>query len=357
MVKQEISELRKALKQELLVPDRVFQCYVSNENQVLWENEDSFLTVTEEQQNRMTEIIKEIINPALGVKTHCVEVRSNKTLLDMLSTPGQCEKEWDSVKETLLTSYIHTDPCYLLMIEFHYDVPGKYSDGTYGDDDSSETYSGFVAAVCPAKLSSAEMGYENAVRELERRWVIQKPLLGFLYPSFRDRTEDVSEVVFYSKSPKHEAFLHSLFSVQEFDIPDSDEEYRDKFSSLVAGVETDIEESAALRESILELSGENPDDVLNKTQIRNLFENVSDADMSSFDRLYDEVMREDIPVSSLAQKQLVIKTDTCEIKCAMDHAEMIREETIDGAPYICVPADGDVFVNGALTVRKRGKNA
>ena len=70
MIKQEFSELRRALGYERLVIRRIFHMYVSNENEVIWQAEDDFQVLDEERQNRIRDILKELLSTSVTVKTH-----------------------------------------------------------------------------------------------------------------------------------------------------------------------------------------------------------------------------------------------------------------------------------------------
>ena len=228
MIKQEFSELRRALGYERLVIRRIFHMYVSNENEVIWQAEDDFQVLDEERQNRIRDILKELLSTSVTVKTHPTEVEQNVPLYRVLTggteadsaedpffeseanTPEESILETDSLlprsieelQKEVLEGYTHTDPYYALAAELIYDVPGKAEDKQEMFDASDETYTAFLAGICPAKLSPAALGYsDEAVAQLERRWEIYKPIVGFLYPSFRDRSTDLSEAVFYKKTP------------------------------------------------------------------------------------------------------------------------------------------------------------
>ena len=131
MIKQEFSELRRALGYERLVVRRIFHMYVSNENEVIWEAEDDLQMLEEERQNRIRDILKELLSTAVTVKTHPAEVEQNAVLYGILSeTAEEPEEETplEWLKQTVLDGYPHTDPYYALAAEIIYDIPGKAED-------------------------------------------------------------------------------------------------------------------------------------------------------------------------------------------------------------------------------------
>ena len=356
MIKQEFSELRRALGYERLVVRRIFHMYVSNENEVIWEAEDDLQMLEEERQNRIRDILKELLSTAVTVKTHPAEVEQNAVLYGILSEtaeePEETPLEW--LKQTVLDGYPHTDPYYALAAEIIYDIPGKAEDREEMFDASDETFTALLAAVCPARLSKAALGYsDETVEQLERRWEIGKPAAGFLYPSFRDRTTDLSEAVFYTKDPRNEAVLYRIFEVREEDIPETKAEKKENLAELLSGAELSIEEAAAVTESIQEMAEEDPEAMLGRNEILHILQDTAEVDPEVMTEMCDERIPREIPVTVAAEKKIRIKTESCEVNISTDHAELIREEVIDGVRYVCVPADGMITVNGIATVNKK----
>ncbi|MBR2561223.1 MAG: DUF4317 family protein, partial [Eubacterium sp.] len=322
---------------------------VSNENEVIWRAQEDFQLLEEDVQNRIREILREVLSTSFQVKVHPAEVEQQAVLYTILRD-AQNTEEIKALQQGLLEGYAHSDPYYALAAEIIYDVPGKASDEEEMFDASDETYTALLTAVCPAKLSEASLGYTTErIRQLERRWEIRKPVVGFLYPSFRDRSTDLNEAVFYTKIPGTEPIIQKIFQMREENIPETKSEKRDRLASLLTAVRLSPEEAAAVTESIQEIAEERPEAILDKREITALLQENTDADLEDLETLYEENIPQEIPVSIVVDKRIKISTDTCEVKINTDHAEMIRDEVIDGIRYICVPADGNITVNGITT--------
>ena len=386
--------------------------YVSNENEVVWEAEEDFQVLEEERQNRIRDILKELLSTAVTVKTHPAAVEQNLDLYGLVRGTGAGtaadiyddeaffeeaynkeqqenrdgeekieEMAWDGtslqredggdpsgakgkkagsvsgenvlreLQKDVLEAYTHTDPYYALAAEIIYDVPGRAEDHEDMFDASDETYTALLGAICPAKLSKAALGYsDQMVGQLERRWEIFKPAAGFLYPSFRDRATDLSEAVFYTKTPGNEPVLYRIFSVREEDVPETKNEKKENLAELLSEAELSLEEAAIVTESIQEMAEENPEAVLGNREIAHILQEDTEAEDDFLADLYQKSEGPEMPVSVAAEKKIRIKTESCEVSIQTDHAELIREEMIEGVRYICVPADGDVTVNGIHTV-------
>lgn len=353
MTKKEIAELRKALTHEYLTIRRIFHMYVSNENEVIWRAQEDFQLLEEDVQNRIREILREVLSTSFQVKVHPAEVEQQAGLYTILRD-AQNTEEIKALQQGLLEGYAHSDPYYALAAEIIYDVPGKTSDEEEMFDASEETYTALLSAVCPAKLSEASLGYTTErIGQLERRWEIRKPVVGFLYPSFRDRCMDLNEAVFYTKIPGTEPIIQRIFQMREENIPETKSEKKDRLASLLTAVRLSPEEAAAVTESIQEMAEERPEAILDRREIMDILQENTDADLDGLEELYEKNIAQEIPVSIVVEKKIKISTDTCEVKINTDHAEMIRDEVIDGVRYICVPADGDITVNGIKTSGKQ----
>ena len=122
---------------------------------------------------------------------------------------------------------------------------------------------------------------------------------------------------------------------------------------MLSEAELSIEEAAAVTESIQEMAEENPESTLGRQEIVHILQENTQADTEAMTESYEEVIRQEIPVTVAAEKKIKIKTESCEVSIQTDHAELIREEILDGVRYICVPADGAVTVNGIHTVNRQ----
>ena len=115
-----------------------------------------------------------------------------------------------------------------------------------------------------------------------------------MYPSFRDRSTDLSEAVFYTKTPREEPVLYRIFSVREEDIPETKNEKKENLAELLSEAELSIEEAAAVTESIQEMAEENPESTLGRQEIVHILQENTQADTEAMTESYEEVIRQEI---------------------------------------------------------------
>ena len=84
------------------------------------------------------------------------------------------------------------------MVHYSYDVPVKTTDKRKIDDASAEMFRFIVCSVCPVKTTKGTLGYlpdRDKIGPNAQQLVIDKPVFGFMYPSFNGRTSDVDNVL------------------------------------------------------------------------------------------------------------------------------------------------------------------
>ena len=132
---------------------------------------------------------------------------------------------------------------YLILLYYDvYDVPLKTTDGMKLDD-SEEMFPYFLAAICPVELSKPGLGYiedDNRIGARIRDWIVELPIVGFMFPSFSERSADIHTMTYYVKDPKnsHRAFVENALCAG---ARDTKTEQKNKVISI-------IKESIAPRE-------------------------------------------------------------------------------------------------------------
>lgn len=97
------------------------------------------------------------------------------------------EKIRDSLKD-VPNNYVVT------VVNYVYDIPLKGKDKLKVDDASSEQFSFIVCSLCPVKTQKGTLGYlpdRELIGENPQLLVVDKPVFGFMYPAFNDRSADV----------------------------------------------------------------------------------------------------------------------------------------------------------------------
>lgn len=148
----------------------------------------------------------------------------------------------------------------MLILVFYgvYDVVVKANDGEELED-SEEVYSYIEVVVCPVNLQQEGLMYQeekNTFGPVERKWIVKKPEISFIFPAFDHRSADEQEVIYFAENPlepHHEIMegtlgCHDIWTAAEhkqhltksiFTACDSEEltkEYIEGFNASLAGI-------------------------------------------------------------------------------------------------------------------------
>ena len=107
-----------------------------------------------------------------------------------------CQKIIDTV--TIEGNYL------ILLCCDSYDVPFKSKDGDSQADNSDETYTFILCAICPVKQTKANLHYvpeEKLFHDGAMNQMVSAPALGFLFPAFDDRAANIYNALYYSRRP------------------------------------------------------------------------------------------------------------------------------------------------------------
>lgn len=370
MIKKEVSEIKKLFGPATCCLSRICGCYVDNEKQQKMTMKEAFLSLPEEEEFKYFEIFKKALSGKIGknllnLAFPLAEEKNgicHPLLLKLKDTQLGDDDVLDEFYEKIIDHYLMPDGCgYLIILAYGmYDIPGKASDGTDMFDASEEVYSFIIGAICPFTLSKPGLSYspdKNRIENNERDMMVSLPLHGFLFPTFNDRTSDIHEMLYYTKSAEgaQEDFVKNVFGCG---LPMTPGEQKDAFQIICAGLfdnGPDFQTAAAITGNLTELSSEKEfsrnGDTLSKRELKKALENsgVNQNVLERFDSLYDKTVKaeEVLAVSNLVDTgRCLIKAEDIEIRMKPDCCGRIGTRIIDGRPCIVIETDGNISING-----------
>ena len=243
-----------------------------------------------------------------------------------------------------------------------YDVPFKSKDGDTQADNSDETYTYILCAICPVKQTKATLYYvpeEKQFHDGNMANVVSAPELGFLFPAFDGRATNIYNTLYYNKSVKenHQAFVEAVFDAP---VPKPAFEQKQSFEALLTRSleeECTMDVVQTVHEQIcqqIEMHKESklPDALMiSKDMVKDTLEGcgVSEGHLAKFSIDYDEAFgfEADVhPKNIIDNKKIEISTPDVIIKVAPDRGDLIETRIIGGVKYILINAEEDVTVNG-----------
>ena len=163
------------------------------------------------------------------------EGEEHKLLSDIRESELENEELLTALYEKIISSF-PIDGGYLILVAYdRYDVP-SYSKNDEDLGDSTEMFRYMICAVCPIKMTKTALGFstaDNSFRNIGAEASVAAPEIGFMFPCFDDRSTNIYNAVFYTRSIKenYPDVVESLFGAKAT-MPAS--EQKEKFESLMS---------------------------------------------------------------------------------------------------------------------------
>jgi len=364
MNKREISEIKRTLTPANCAITRICGCYVDGEKNKKSEFTEAFLALPEDDMFKYFDILRKILSGQLGknllnIETPVAENQDN-ILYQLRKSELKDQGLLNEFYDRIIDSYYCSSNYLILLVIGIYDIPGKCTDEIDMEDVSEYVYRHIMCAICPVDLAKPALSYNEQDGLFENRlrdWIVDKPDVGFLYPVFNDRSTDIHNTLFYTKSDKElqTGVIKEVLSGNEIL---SAVEQKDTFVELLEDIQLSFEQiklvNFNLNEMIEDYKGESEILVLDKELLRKFMvqSNLDIDQLKRFDESYGEIIGENtILIASNIADTKNFKVELSDIKVqinpyCIDDISVL--ENADGKYLTIKLSDGDsVTVNGA----------
>lgn len=372
MIKQEVNEIKRLYAPNRCSITRICGCYVDGEKNKKTEFKEAFLSLPEEEIFKYFELLRKTLSGTVGKNLLDLEFPlaaeeqggTQEFLLRLRDSKLKSDELLEEFYDKVISSYEYVGNYLVLLIHDAYDVPGKTTDGLTMDDASDTVYEYIMCCVCPVNLSKPGLSYDAEANEFHNRirdWIVEMPQIGFLFPSFNDRSSDIHGTLYYTKNPEeaHSEFVDSVLGAV---LPLSAASQKETFHSLIEetlGDEAEYEVVKNIHENLTEMIDEHkeiPEPLtLDKQQVKRLLEKsgVAEERLEDFEQIYDAAAGEktSLLVDNVANtKTFEVKTPDVVVKVNPERTDLITTRTLDGKPCLVIELDQGVEVNG-ITVK------
>ena len=241
---KEIREIRRRLRHEHNCVTRIYGCYVNSEKNIIAHLEESVGLLKTEESMKYFDIFKKTLGGKPGKTLLDLEFSRTQEsgdayqlLLSLWEDRLANVKERDQLCRAIIDQLSMEGNYVILMMLDDYDVKTLDEEDTEGFK-STDTFTYMICAVCPVKNGKAELGYmddEKRFLDASINQMIDQPSLGFLFPSFNDRSTDIHHALVFSHKTdeNYEPFITAVFGSSS-EIPLTGEEQKVKFDSILA---------------------------------------------------------------------------------------------------------------------------
>lgn len=373
MNQKEISEIRRRIRRDRSNMTAIYGCYVNTQKEIISEFKLSTGIMPENEAEKYFGTMKRALSGTIGKNliditfktSQVLDSPEHKLLMSLLDTELKDEQTRMQFYSKVIESVTFQDNYLILLGCESYDVPFKKTEDTFATEDSC-VYKYILCAVCPVKLTNTTLNYhadEKVFHDGGVKQVVCMPEIGFLFPAFDNRSANIYNALYYTRSAKenHENFVDAIFHAI---IPKSAEEQKKTFASLLSHSLEDacsFDVVQTVHEQIcqtIELHKESrmPEPLLvTKEQIKDALAQcgVPEKNVAKFSVDYDTAFGADAelhPKNIINNKRFEINTPDISIKVNPECSDLIETRVIGGVKYLLICADENVEVNGVPIV-------
>ena len=373
MNKKEISEIKKRFTKTKCSINRLCGCYVDAEKNKRLTMKEAFLSLPEEEMFKYIDIFRKSLSGSIGKtllnmefppEQETSEDGTQRFLMQLRDSGLQDEELLNRFYDKVIENYPYPENYMIILINDSYDIPGITKDGVENFDASEYVYNYILCSICPVKLSKPGLCYNAQTNHIEDRirdWLVQPPEIGFLFPAFHDRNQDIHNLLYYSKNSDELDFsvTENLLGCR-FPLPAKSQ--KETFNTIVEeslGLSCDYEAVKAIHENlnqIVEENRENPEPAeLDKNDMAKLLEKsgVDEEKIEQFETHYDETIgeKETLMASNISNtRNFEIRTPDVTGKVNPERTDLVETKIIDGVPYLLIELNDLVEVNGIQVV-------
>ena len=225
MIDKEIGEIRRHLRRDRSNITRLFGCYVNENKEIISRFSQSVGMMPENESDKYFALLRRALSGSIGKNLIDISFKTSQVssspehqlLMELRKTGLKDEALLDSFFQKVIES-ISLEENYLILIACDsYDVPFKSKDDSFSKDQSEETYTYLICAICPVKQTKANLHYvaeEKLFHDGAIHQMVSTPAVGFLFPAFDNRATNIYNALYYTKDTKdsQEALVQALFN-------------------------------------------------------------------------------------------------------------------------------------------------
>ena len=370
MIDKEIGELRRHLRRDRSNMTNIYGCYVNDRKEIISQFEQSLGMMPENESEKYFALLKRTLSGTIGKNLIDISFKTSqvadspehKLLMGLRDSRCKDEQLRDQLCKKIIETVTFDGNYLILMAGETYDVPFKSKDDSFQKDQSEESYTFFICAVCPVKQTKANLHYvaeEKMFHDGAMNQMVSAPTLGFLFPAFDGRSTNIYNALMYSKDVKdgHEAFVESVFNINPPKCPADQKKSFEALLTTALGEECSMDVVQSVHNEIRERIEMHKEAkvaeplMISKEDVKTVLSQcgVPEKNVAKFSVDYDEAFgfEADLhPKNVIDNKKFEIKTPDVIIKVAPDRSDLIETRVIGGVKYIMICADEAVEVNG-----------
>ena len=369
MNEKEIGEIRRRVRRDRSNMTAIYGCFVNAQKEIVTEYRQSSGMMSENEAERYFGLMKRTLSGTLGKNLVDITFRTaqvadspeHKLLMELRKDIKNDDLRMQLYKKIMET--VTMDNGYLILLGCDaYDVPFKSKDDGVQQDNSTETFTYLLCAICPVKQTKATLHYvaeEKTFHDGGITQVAAAPELGFMFPCFDNRSTNIYNALFYTHDTAngHEAFVESVFNTKPAKPAAEQKKSFEAILSTALGEECSMEVVQNVHDQLCQAIDLHKESrvadplLISREEVTTALKasGINDTHMAKFNVEFDETFGSEAllhPKNIIDHKKFEVRTPDVSIKVDPSRSDLIETRVIGGVKYILICADENVEVNG-----------
>ena len=370
MNRKEIAEIRRRFNADKSAITRIRGCYVNERREIVATFNRPMLSFPLEEQEKYLAIFRHTLAGVPGKNLIDIDFRPDQVMSDeahgllmgLRNTALTVDSGVEQLCGRIIDSLSLEGNYLILLMHDAFDVPFRHRDERRVDAVSEEVFSYILVSVCPVKLTKPALSYraeDNAFHSRDLEWVVSAPELGFMFPTFDDRSANIYSALYYARDAAdlHDDFIDAVFHC---DAPMPATEQKELFQSVLEE-SLDEELSFGVAQTVHELmrdmmEAHSQDRAaepleISKREVAGMLEScgVPEEKLAAFEERFDSEFGKGMSLRAVniaEPKKFEVRTPDVVVHVNPARSDLVETRVIDGARYILIRAEEGVEVNG-----------
>ena len=310
--------------------------------------------MSERESEMYYNILKNVLSTAVGKKLVQYDFRDDdygKDVLNKLFAVVGSKMNDDHAVETYTNHVVDTvpysEPYALITAHCTYTVRRKDKNDDI-DGDNTEEYNFIIAAFCPAHTVDSGFSYNNSTGDFStesdsRLYISPKPTDGFIYPTFDNRSPNVSSVMYYSRKAKdfNSIIVEDTLGCNFQMSPICETQNFNYLISQTFGEELNYSTLYNINEALIDYEADFSSDTravtVSANELINILRNisVSEDDLNKFSALYKGLCGDcELHMANIISNKIKLQTSEYTVNVKLTNADKISTTIVDGSRAI-----------------------
>ena len=374
MNKKEIAEIKKNFTDTsgFFTLNHIVSAYVDPQKNVLCTENKLYSLIPEDEGAVMLESLKKVLGGSAG--KNLVEYSFPNAQYDedgaqnVLYAAMKGKLQDEAANSRLLTRIINNleyEMAYTIIVGYcSYSIMTRDKNDE-AQDNSTEEYNFIVAAICPVSTGDDGLMFDSEKNTIVKKSntdliISRNPTDGFLFPVFSDRSPDVNNVMYYTKTPK-KPNISMVNDVLGCEFTMSCQNEKETFQKVLTDVVADelsytliTQVNEAIREIVVQSKNETELPLIDDSKLHNILSEagVSSEKLDALPAVFKEKVgnADGLTAENLIERKTVLATPEITINISRDATDKVRTSVINGRRCLIIDLDDpSISINGLTT--------